>query len=66
MRIIKENKNYKITAWIITCRDCESEFEFTLKDTQIHFTNHDSYSNKEYWVQCPVCGRWMHVLINYK
>lgn len=69
MRIIKENKAYQIPSWITTCRDCDSEFEFTLKDTQIHFTtrtkaNLDSYSNKEYWIQCPVCGRWMHVLIN--
>lgn len=69
MRIIKTNLNYKIPAWVSTCPDCESEFEFTLKDTQIHFTigttaNLDSYSDKEYWIQCPVCGRWMHVLIN--
>lgn len=62
MRIIKENKEYKIPAWITTCRDCESEFEFTLKDTQIHFTTETN--DKEYWIQCPVCGRWMHVLIN--
>ena len=64
MKIIKKNKNYKIPAWVTSCRDCESEFEFTLKDTQIHFTIGNSYSNKEYWIQCPVCGRWMHVLIN--
>ena len=65
MRIIKENKDYKIPAWITTCRDCESEFEFTLKDTHIIKYGGSVADRKEYWIQCPVCGRWIHVLINH-
>lgn len=58
MRIIKENKDYKIPSWITTCYVCKSEFEFTLKDTKI------SFESMEHWVQCPVCGRWRRVLVN--
>lgn len=60
MKIRKAPSDYIITYWVTTCSECGCEYEFSRKDT--HLFTHSIDGKREYFVQCPYCGKWTKVL----
>lgn len=60
MKIIKENKDYKVETYTVSCEKCGCVLEYTEKDVSPVFDKL-GYIISSY-IKCPKCGKIISVV----
>ena len=64
MKMIKQGVDPKTKLLDATCRNCQSEYEFTICDPTIQTTRGDQRDPSYKWFPCQLCNSQVYVREN--